>query len=141
MNAPSKSIRSAPMRARSKPSLAGWLWALAVLATAITVDQVLRLAEQPLGVRVLLALAPLVPGVFFFRAQSRALAAGDELALRINHEAVMFTFYALIGVFICTDLLENAGVLVGYTWNTLRLVVAMFLLMLIGTALSNRRYR
>ena len=77
----------------------------------------------------------------FLREQKRALARSDELALRIANEAFAFAFYALIGLFICVDLLENAGVLPGFAWNTLRLTVALFALMTIGSLLSSRRYR
>ena len=141
MNTPAHFASPAPTRARTKAGLAVWLWALAIPVTAIIIDQVFRSTTLPLGMRGLLAFVPLVPGAFFFRAQSRALATGDELALRITNEGLMFTFYGLVGVFISVDLLENAGVLADFTWNTMRLIVAMFLLMTVGTVLSSRRYR
>ena len=114
---------------------------MAVPACAILVDQLMRRVELPLPLRVILSLAPLVPGVVFLIKQNRALAQADELALRIVNEAFAFVFYALLGLFVCVDLLENAGVLVGFQWSTLTLSIAMFVLMGLGTLIAERRYR
>jgi hypothetical protein len=140
MNSTSSATK-APARARVGMTPQLWLWALAVPAIAVSADQLMRHAELPSTARVLLAFSPLVPGAIFLRVQARVLARADELAVRIANEAYAFVFYALIGLFICVDLLENSGILAGFGWNTLRLTVAMFVLMIIGTLISNRRYR
>jgi O-antigen/teichoic acid export membrane protein len=133
---------SAPPRARIRGlGLGLWLWAVAIPAVAIAVDVSMRHVELPMAVRVLLALAPLVPGVFFVRGLRRVFAKSDELALHVTQEAFSFVFFGLIGVMISVDLLRNAGVLSGFVWTTGRLSVAMVGLLLLGTWLANRRYR
>jgi hypothetical protein len=125
------------------PILAGrqWLWLLGVPACAAVANECMRHVSLPVWLRVLLSLAPLLPGVRFLQLQREAFAKADELQLHIVREAFAFTFYALIGTFISVDLLENAGVLHGFAWDTKRLIVAMVCLLGLGTAWSARRYR
>jgi hypothetical protein len=114
--------------------------ALCFPAVAVAVNALLW-TEPPVWLRVGLALTPLIPGAFFLRAQRRALAKADELGLHVASEAFGFVFYALIGLFVCVDLLRNAGVLPDFAWTTGKLLVAMLGLALIGAWVSNRRYR
>lgn len=118
-----------------------WLWGLAITATAIAVDLLMRHYAVPFAARIPLAAMPLAPGVMFFRELRRMMATRDELEMQVLREALVFVFFALLGVFIVVDLLENGNVLPDFSWNTMKLAVTMGALAVVGTWLANRRYR
>lgn len=103
--------------------------------------QAIQLAGLPQGLRLPLALTPLVPLAMYLRSIGRDMAGIDELALQVRHEAYGFVFCAMLGIFVCVHLLEEAGAIPGFRWNSTLLVTVMIGLLTVGAVLSSRRFR
>lgn len=91
--------------------------------------------------RVLCALSPLVPLAMYLRSIYREQATVDELALLIRREAFSFVFCAMLGILVCVHLLEKAGVIPGFTWDSMRIVGLMLVLLIVGAVISSRHFR
>ncbi|HEX2101895.1 MAG TPA: hypothetical protein VHF69_14580 [Candidatus Synoicihabitans sp.] len=133
---------SSPLRAeRARLFRRLWFWALCFPVAAVAVDQLMRHVTVPMPLEILLALVPLAPAIMFFRVQTRAWSLGDELEVHIGREALVFAFYGQIVLYVCVDLLRNAGVLPYFQWTTRSLVIALAALVLLGSAVARLRYR
>lgn len=69
------------------------------------------------------------------------MTRGDELARHIARETYVFAFYALLAVFICTDLLKAGGVLPDFIWKAKSLLYAMIGTLGISVGWTRWRYR
>lgn len=116
-------------------------WSLCFVLVSFAAAQIIQLAGLSPGLRLPLALTPLVPLVMYLRSIDRDTAGIDELALQVRREAYGFDFCAMIGIFVCVHLLEKAGAIPGFRWNSALLVVVMLGLLTVGAVLSSRRFR
>lgn len=114
---------------------------LAMPLCAGAVNGVFRHYDLPLWLSLPLALLPLVPLMAGLHVQKQALAQADELARHIARDAFAFAFYALLGMFICTDLLRIGGVLPDFVWETKWLLLVMLGALGTGYGWSAWRYR
>lgn len=118
-----------------------YFWVLGLVACFAVVEVVLRRVEMPVGLRAVLALVPVLPFVFVARAHWRMMNRGDELARHMAREVYVFAFYALLAVFICTDLLKTGGVLPDFAWKAKSLLYAMLSSLAVATVWMRWRYR
>jgi hypothetical protein len=91
--------------------------------------------------RVVLATVPLLPFVVLARHGLRLLSGPDELARHIAGQAFTFAFFASLGIFICTDLLRDGGVLPVFAWKARSLFYVMSGTWGVGHAWFAWRYR
>jgi len=117
-----------------------WL-GLSMPLCAGAVKGVFRYYHPPLPLSVGLALLPLLPLFAALHLQKQALVQSDELARHITRDAFAFTFYALFGVFICTDLLCSGGILPAFVWETQELLLLMLGTFGLSYGWSTWRYR
>jgi uncharacterized membrane protein YhdT len=116
-------------------------WSMCFVLVSAVGYSLSQISGFPLWLRVACALTPLAPLVMYLRSINRDTAAIDELALLVRREAYGFVFCAMIGILVCVWLLEKAGVLSGFNWDSTHLVVLMFALLVIGATISSRRFR
>jgi hypothetical protein len=117
-----------------------WL-GLSLPLCAGAVNGVFRHFHPPAWLVIPLALLPLAPLIAGLKVQKLALAQSDELARHIARDAFAFAFYALIGTFICVDLLRLGGVLPTFSWDTKWLLTVMGGMFGLGYGWSAWRYR
>jgi len=77
----------------------------------------------------------------YLRSIGRNTAEIDELALHVRREAYGFAFCAMAGLFVCVHVLEKAGVIPDFRWSSMQLVLTMLALLIVGAAISSRRFR
>lgn len=133
-----------PVRpSKLRPFFRFLLWGLLLTAfCAAGVKGILRHYEVPLGLRVLLALAPLLPfayGIYAYWRDTRGRA--DELDHRIWSDAGAAGFYGFFLIITVMDMLESGGVLRGFAWTKDSLTLAMLASLGVGWAWSVRRFR
>lgn len=119
------------------------LWG--VLLTAFctaAVKGILRHYEVSLGLRVPLALAPLLPFLYAIYAYHRdTRGRSDELDQRISSDASAAGFYGFFIIITVVDMLEIGGVLPRFVWTKDWLLGAMIASLLAGWIWSVRRFR
>ena len=94
--------------------------------------------------RGLLALAPLIPGLFYIRNGMRFIRGLDELQRRIQHEAWLFAALGTVIMGTGINILNAHGVQLWALDHGLGLggtFTLMFTLWLVGSALANCRYK
>ncbi len=95
--------------------------------------------------RGMISLLPLAPSFLYARAIAHWIRALDELQRRIQHEAWFFATAGAIFVLTALNLLQASGVLAGSRlahglgWEGTYAIT--FLLWVVGSVLSNRRYQ
>ncbi len=94
-------------------------------------------AAPPTSWRVLIALAPVVPGLLIVLTVVRQLGRLDELQRRIQLEAMGFAFGGTAVLTFSYGFLENAG-FPTLSWHFVWPVMAV--LWLVGLVLASRRY-
>lgn len=114
---------------------------MALTACVEAVEGILQHYEMPVGLRILLALMPVLPFAVLAKTHWRAMTQGDELARHIARETYVFAFYALVAVFICTDMLKTGGVLPDFAWKTKSLVYTMIGTLAVADGWTRWRYR
>ena len=99
--------------------------------------------DLPIWFRVLIALIPAVPLAMYLRSISLDTVEIeiDELAVHVRREAYGFVFCAMIGLLVCVNLLDKAGVMPDFRWGSTQLIMIMLALLIIGAAISSRRFR
>jgi hypothetical protein len=115
-------------------------WSICIVAVSVGAFSFDHIGGLPRWLRVLVALTPLVPIAMYLRSTNQATAKVDELALHIRREAYGFAFWALVGIIVCVQLLQNAGLMPGFNWGPLPLVSIMLALLVAGAVISHRRY-
>lgn len=116
-------------------------WSVCFVMVSFAAYSLGQIDGMPQWLRLTLAVAPIVPLALYLGSIGRDKAAVDELALRVRHEAYGFAFHATIGLLVCFHLLESAGVIKNLTLGTTQLIVGMLALLVVGAAISGRRYR
>ena len=116
-------------------------WSIGFVLVSFVAGMLTGISGLPVWLLVAIALSPLVPLVMYLRSISRDTAEVDELALHIRREAYGFVFISMIGIFVCVVLLEQAGVVSGFSWSSRHLVGMMLALLVTGAAISSRRFR
>lgn len=94
--------------------------------------------------RGLLNLTPMIPGVLYVRTCLRFIRGMDELQRRIQMEAWLFAALGALIIGTIINTLNASGVTYGRLTHGLSLLGAFaltFVLWLVGTAISNRRYK
>jgi O-antigen/teichoic acid export membrane protein len=125
--------QAAAGRAYAREFFAAMLGYVILLPISILVAQRL---DPP--VRVLVVLVPIIPLAFALRAYVRFLGRMDELARRIQLEALGFAFGAAGMLTLSYGFLEGVGFPeLSYIW-VFPLMIALWG---IGTAIASRRYR
>lgn len=95
------------LRRVRRPAVA---WALTALVSELIVEEVLRRDQSlPAGVRVALALAPLVPSLLFVFALVRMILHMDELQKLICLESVFIAFIGTLALTFVFGALQQAG--------------------------------
>jgi hypothetical protein len=123
--------------------LNAWL----AVATAAYMAQLFLLKRNPQwspAARSLNALTPLLPGLLYVRSWMRFIAGMDELQRRIQLEAFLFAALGTVFVGTVISTLDANGVFIAFFGHGLGIggvFLAMFPLWLVGTAVTNRRYR
>jgi len=124
-----------PTRVR-RPAAA---WALAALVTELIVEQVLRRESSlPPGVRMGLALLPLLPSLLFVLALVRMIMQMDELQKLISLESVFIAFIGTLALAFVFGALQQAN---AYRppWDSIGEV--MLVLWAVGYVYSSWKYR
>lgn len=116
-------------------------WSVGIVLVSVVASSLGQIDGLPRWLRGLIALTPLVPVAMYLRSTRQVTPDVDELALHIRREAYGFAYWALTGMIVCVQLLQNAGVVPDFSWGPLTLVVVMFVLLIVGAVLSRRRYR
>jgi hypothetical protein len=115
----------------------GFLWVLVYFFTRRLLDSS-QLAE---GLRVFVALAPLVPFAFFLAFMLAGLRSLDELQRRIQLEALAIAFPLAILFFMLLGLLELVIPLSPDDWSYRHTWSYLPLFYFIGLAIASRRYQ
>lgn len=113
------------------------IWVVVYLFTRQLLDHD-QLTE---GLRVLVALAPLVPFAFFLAFILARIRAMDELQRRIQLEALAIAFPLAILFFMMLGLLELSMPLSPQDWSYRHTWSYLPLLYFIGLAIASRRYQ
>ncbi len=121
-------------------------WAFVAVAVAAFARWLLQHHHEWSGpVQAAIALAPLVPSLFYVRSIARWMEGMDELQRRIQLEACLMASLATVFLTTGLSLLEGAGVLLsarlqhGLGWEGTFGVLVVFYL--VANVLVNRRYR
>jgi len=115
-------------------------WALVAIAVSVAARWCLKQPDWAPGLRVALALAPLLPGVLYARAILHWVRGLDELQRRIQSEACIFAASGMGLVFMGFDLLQSAG-LPPLHWGWEGAYALIYIFWMLGSLISNRRYR
>jgi hypothetical protein len=113
------------------------IWVLVYLFTRSLLDN----AQLPEGLRILVALAPLVPFAFFLAFILAGIRSMDELQRRIQLEALAIAFPLAILFFMLLGLLELAVPLSPDDWSYRHTWSYLPLFYFIGLAITSRRYQ
>jgi hypothetical protein len=113
------------------------IWVLVYLFTRSLLDN----AQLPEGLRILVALAPLVPFAFFLAFILAGIRSMDELQRRIQLEALAIAFPLAILFFMLLGLLELAVPLSPDDWSYRHTWSYLPLFYFIGLAIAARRYQ
>jgi len=112
-------------------------WILVYLLTRWLLDN----DQLPDGLRIVVALAPLVPFAFFLVFVLAGLRSMDELQRRIQLEALAIAFPLAILFFMMLGLLELAIPLSPEDWSYRHTWSYLPLFYFIGLAIASRRYQ
>jgi hypothetical protein len=115
----------------------GFLWVLVYFFTRRLLDSS-QLAE---GLRIFVALAPLVPFAFFLAFMLAGIRSMDELQRRIQLEALAIAFPLAILFFMLLGLLELVIPLSPDDWSYRHTWSYLPLFYFIGLAIASRRYQ
>ena len=131
---------------KRKKALRKWawysfFWTMALIACIDGVGGIFRYYGPESWVRILLTLLPILPLSVLFRLYWKLLGEEDELERHITRDAFVFAFFATLGVFICTDLLRDAGVLSDFVWKTRSLFYVMIVTLAVSHSVSAWRFR
>ena len=110
-------------------------------ATALLCGWLLRNTEPNATMRVVLALAPVVPMIFYVLSVVRATRVMDELYQRIQLEAVTFAFVGSLIVSLTYGMLQKSGFFRQWPWDWEGIWTMMLGLWMLGYVLASRRYR
>lgn len=116
-------------------------WSVGIVLVSVAAFNLDHITGLPQWLRVLIAITPLVPIAMYLRSTSQKTAEVDELALHIRREAYGFAYWALTGIIVCVQSLQNAGVIPDFSWGPQSLVVIMLALLIVGAAISRRSFR
>jgi len=101
-------------------------------------------AEWSSLVRGLVALTPLIPGLFYVHSCMRFIRGMDELQRRVQVEAFLFAALGTVIVSVAINTLNAYGVQLGQFSHGLSMgatFTLMFILWLIGSVVANCRYK
>ena len=120
-------------------------WMLVATAVYVAISVLLKRHPEwsPLT-RGLLNLTPMIPGVLYVRTCLRFIRGMDELQRRIQLEAWLFAALGSLIIGAVINTLNDSGVSLGDLKHGLSLggtFALTFVLWLVGTAISNRRYK
>lgn len=130
-----------PMQMSVWDSLKLNAWAGVAVAAAFGARLCLHDPEVSGGLRVAVALLPVLPGVLYVRALWRWMSELDELQRRIQLEAVCGATLAMLLVALVTDLLRGAGLGASLTLGWEGYFALTFLFYSLGLLRANRRWR
>jgi hypothetical protein len=117
--------------------LTGAAWVLVYLVTRELLDR----DQLPDGWRIVVALAPMIPFVFFLVFMLAGVRSMDELHRRIQLEALAIAFPLAILLFMVLGLLELAIPLSPEDWSYRHTWSYLPLFYFIGVAIASRRYQ
>jgi hypothetical protein len=112
-------------------------WILVYLLTRWLLDN----DQLPDGLRIVVALAPMVPFAFFLGFMLAGIRSMDELHRRIQLEALAIAFPLAILFFMMLGLLELAIPLSSEDWSYRHTWSYLPLFYFIGLAIASRRYQ
>ena len=120
-------------------------WMLVATAVYVAISVLLKRHPEwsPLA-RGLLNLTPMIPGVLYVQTCLRFIRGMDELQRRIQLEAWLFAALGSLIIGAVINTLNDSGVSLGDLKHGLSLAgtfALTFVLWLVGTAISNRRYK
>jgi hypothetical protein len=115
-------------------------WAIAAIAVSFAARWCLKQPDWSPGLRVALALAPLLPGALYARAILHWVRGLDELQRRIQSEACLFAAAGMGLVFMAFDLLQLTG-LPPLHWGWEGAFALTFIFWMLGALRSNRLYQ
>jgi hypothetical protein len=116
-------------------------WAFVAVVIAGLARLILSSSALPDGARAALALAPLLPGLWYLRDLWRWMRGLDELQRRIQFEAVCFGALGMLGVALMADLWRGAGFQTGLNFGWEGYFAGTFFLYVWGLARANRELR
>lgn len=118
-------------------------WAVVSGLLAVGAGMVLRAGPWPLGIRVGVSLAPVVPLTAYCILAIRGVHQLDELQTRIQLEGGLIGFFATIWGLVLLGLLAKAGVIPDWPLTQVWpwIWVAWGLLWAVGGLIAGRRYR
>lgn len=123
--------------------LNAWLL-VAVVVYLINFTVLHRNPEWSSLTRGLVALTPLLPGLFYVRSCMRFIRGMDELQRRVQLEAWLFSALGMVLIAAVINTLSAYGVSLGVLKHGLDLggvFCVMFALWLVGLVIANRRYK
>ncbi len=112
-------------------------WILVYLLTRWLLDN----DQLPAGLRIVVALAPMVPFAFFLGFMLAGIRSMDELHRRIQLEALAIAFPLAILFFMMLGLLELAIPLSSEDWSYRHTWSYLPLFYFIGLSIASRRYQ
>jgi hypothetical protein len=115
----------------------GLVWMLVYLITRWLLD----IGQLPEGVRIVVALAPMIPFALFLGFVLAGIRSMDELQRRIQLEALAIAFPLAILFFMMLGLLELAISLSPQDWSYRHTWSYLPFFYFIGLAIASRRYQ
>ena len=118
-----------------------------ILPTALWIGSylgaMLLLKYLPLSppLKVVVAVVPVIPFMFFIRRFLVHLRSLDELQRRVHFEALAYAFPITILLLMTLGLLQRANVIAAEKWSYEQVWLYLPLFYLVGLAISWRRYR
>lgn len=118
-----------------------------LVATAVWVGSYLvalllqKYLVLPNALKIMVALIPVIPFVFFVRRYVAHLRKLDELHRRVHFEALAFAFPLAILLLMTLGLLERTHVLTPANWSYRQVWFYLPFFYLVGLTISWRRYR
>ena len=111
------------------------------LLVAIACGWVLRHLEPGPALRLLLALLPVIPGLFYLALVFRSIRGMDELEHRVQFEAVSFAFLGSLVVSLTYGMLQKSGFFRGWPWDWEGIWFMLIGLWAVGYLRARRRYQ
>jgi hypothetical protein len=117
-------------------------WGLVALGVAVAASRTLHFhPDWAKEWRIAVALAPLAPLVLYLRAGMRWLHGLDEMQRRIQYEAIIYAAAGTGLAVLALDLLATAGCMPAIHFGLEGLYALAFALWILGSLISNRRFR
>ena len=111
------------------------------IAVAVACGWALRHLDLGFTARLLMALLPVIPGLFYLAILFRTIRAMDEMEHRIQFEAVTFAFIGSLVASLTYGMLQKSGFFLDWPWDWEGIWLMLVGLWVVGYLRALRRYQ